>query len=431
MPFETDERLKSYLDSNQQHREQLSLAVLAIDPRYSDPRPRHPRGGPDGGRDIEATFRGELRVFGAVGFINQANDSTAQKRRIAGKFEDDLKRALEAEPGLKAFVFLPNIDLTAGEEDALVDIAKDKGLEHCEVFDRERLRIALDSPDGLAARFQFLRLPLSEAEQASFFARWGDDIQSVIATGFQKMESRLARVLFLEESRDPFNRLTVVVKLDRQYEANEIGHFRLFCDLWLKEQKDGVVGLLFGISDRAGRFRTDSYEREDAAGIRAGIGGGQWQKRLVDEAVEAEDDPKDEYVATGSLSSVGMETVEYLSFAYSDDPLIRFEPGLSLRDLNDASFILVSSKGLAEKLTELRIYAGGYEILRIGADGIQVDESEFPDFIPAEFSESELQDPWVRVRPSSGSSVFHLRFYEKTPRRLVAPEAIGEDRDGT
>jgi hypothetical protein len=39
---------------------------------------------------------------------------------------------------------------------------------HCEVVDRERMRIALDSPDGFSIRFQYLDIPLSEAEQASF-----------------------------------------------------------------------------------------------------------------------------------------------------------------------------------------------------------------------------------------------------------------------
>ena len=75
MPYQTDERLKSYLDTNQLHREQLCRAILAIDKRFSDVRPRHPRGGPDGGRDIEALFRDESLAYGAVGFVNQANDS--------------------------------------------------------------------------------------------------------------------------------------------------------------------------------------------------------------------------------------------------------------------------------------------------------------------------------------------------------------------
>ena len=48
----------------------MCRAILAIDKRFSDVRPRHPRGGPDGGRDIEAVYRGDQITFGAVGFVN-------------------------------------------------------------------------------------------------------------------------------------------------------------------------------------------------------------------------------------------------------------------------------------------------------------------------------------------------------------------------
>ena len=53
------------------------------------------------------------------------------------------------------------------------------------------LRIALDNVDGFSIKFQYLNISLSEAEQASFFAKWGDDIQSIISTGFQKIDNTL------------------------------------------------------------------------------------------------------------------------------------------------------------------------------------------------------------------------------------------------
>jgi hypothetical protein len=80
MPYQTDGRLKGYLDTNLLYREQLCLSVSAIDKRFSDVRPRRPRGGPDGARDIDAVYQGVQRVFGAVGFVNQANDSDEHKK---------------------------------------------------------------------------------------------------------------------------------------------------------------------------------------------------------------------------------------------------------------------------------------------------------------------------------------------------------------
>ena len=209
MSFQTDERLKSYLDTNQLYREQMCRAVLATDKRFSDVRSRHPRGGPDGGRDIQAVYRDEQITFGAVGFVNQGNDSNEQKTTIKKKFSDDLESAISADKKLKAFVFFTNINLTIGEKDSLIEKAKKEGVLFCDILDRERIRITLDSPDGFSIRFQYLNIPLSEEEQASFFSRWGDDIQSVISSGFQQLEGTLNRVLFLQESNDPIASLTI------------------------------------------------------------------------------------------------------------------------------------------------------------------------------------------------------------------------------
>lgn len=96
MPTETDIRLKSWLDTNQRDREQMCRAVLALDAYYSDVRPRHPSGGPDGGRDIEAVLNGDCAAYGAVGFHNSANDSNDPKKRIRAKFSSDLASALAA-----------------------------------------------------------------------------------------------------------------------------------------------------------------------------------------------------------------------------------------------------------------------------------------------------------------------------------------------
>src|SRR5215831_15417116 len=152
MTYTTDERLKGYLDTNQLGREQLCRAVLEIDNRFSEVRPRHPRGGPDGGRDIEAVYRHAQRAFGAIGFVNQANDSKEQKQRLFAKFSEDLASALGADQSPDTLVFFTNLNLSIGEKHALVREARQSGISYCDIFDRERLRIALDAPDGFSIR---------------------------------------------------------------------------------------------------------------------------------------------------------------------------------------------------------------------------------------------------------------------------------------
>jgi len=425
MPYQTDERLKSYLDTNQLHREQMCLAILSIDKRFSEVRPRHPRGGPDGGRDIEATFRHEQRAFGAVGFINQADDSDDKKKRIKGKFSDDLQTALDASPSPAAFFFLTNINFTAGEKASLTLEAKAKGFSYCEIFDRERLRIALDSPDGFSIRFQYLGIPLSEEEQASFFAKWGDDIHSVISTGFQRIESTLDRVLFLQETSDVMSSLAVLFELDRIYRAEEIGHFRAFCSLYLKEPKHKIFSVLFGSSDKPERMRRDVPKNtiEQRAGIRYGMSGGQWELYL-DQSDESTDDVSkdipEKYQQVGSSSSIGMDEVRFIRIEYHKNGFIRLFPTLSLRNFNQASFMPILNSTLATKIKCIHIFANEYKLLEITRSDFNIDETPFEPSIPVDFSDSELADNWVRIRPIRASA-FQFSFSEQTPQRTFSP----------
>lgn len=429
MPYHTDERLKSYLDTNQLHREQMCRAILAIDKRFTDVRPRHPRGGPDGGRDIEAVYRGDQVTYGAVGFVNQANDSEEQKKTIKAKFKSDLSSALSAAKKPSVFVFFTNINFTIGEKESLIDKARKSEILFCEIVDRERLRISLDSPDGFSIRFQYLNISLSEEEQASFFARWGDDIQSVISTGFQRIENTLNRILFFQESSDVLAHLTLSFELDRKYTAEEIGHFRLFCSMYLKEPKQKILSFLFGSSDKSNRMRNDidADFTEQKQGIKYGISGGQWEQHIdLEEENNVESDEENEeekYECVGSSSSIGRDEIEFLPISYSKDSFIRFFPGLTLRDLDGAMFLPIVNKSLAEKVKAIHIYSNGYKLQEISGSDFNVDKSEFDPNIPVVFSEDELTDPWVRVRPN-GASAFHVRFFEETPKRMYVPSQV-------
>ncbi|MCK5603018.1 hypothetical protein KAR91_14135 [Candidatus Pacearchaeota archaeon] len=429
MPYKTDERLKSYLDTNQLSREQMCRAILSIDKRFKDVRPRHPRGGKDGGRDIEAVYKENQKTYGAVGFLNQANDSREQKQQIKNKFNKDLSSALDTENKPEVFVFLTNISLTIGEKDDLLSKATKMGLSYCDVFDRERLRIILDSPDGFSIRFQYLNISLSEAEQASFFAKWGDDIQSVISTGFQKIKDTLGRILFLQEASSAMTNLTVTVKLDRKYSAEEIGHFRLFCVMQLREPKHNIMSLLFGACDKAKRKWCDSdIHFNEQPGIKYGMAGGQWERYIsFDDTAKWNPRNKDEgiseYKLTGSTHGGGTDFMEFLSISYSEIGFIRLLPRLSLNDIDNAMFLPVLNKSLAEKVNSIHIYADGYKLQETLKSSFHIDANPFDQMIPVEFSSKELNDPWVRIRPTD-CSAFRIQFFEETPKRIFAPSQI-------
>jgi hypothetical protein len=411
--YQTDERLKGYLDTNQLAQERMCRAVLALDKRFTNVTPRHPRGGPDGGRDIQAQLNNEQLTFGAVGFLTQANDSAEHKKKVRAKFEDDLKSALDAEPSPQAFVFFTNVNLTVGEKDDLISRAKNKGVAFCEIFDRERIRLQLDQADGFATRFQYLGIPLSEPEQASFFAKWGDDIQSMVTTGFQRIERTLERIMFLQESFDVLDGITLEFELDREYSADEIGHFRAFCYMHLKEPKLKIFRIVFGSTDKSQRMRTDGQISPQPSGIKHGIAGGQWESRLP----EKKDKPR-EYQNVGSSSSIGMDPVRAIFLKYDhDQSLLRYQPRISLRDIDQAMFLPMLNKSLAEKVISISLYANGYLLQRTTRPHFSIDTTSFEPDIPVQFDETELADPWVRIRPER-SSAFSISFSDETPQRM-------------
>ena len=308
----------------------------------------------------------------------------------------------------------PTRIFTVGEKEGLSVQGKEIGLLSCEVFDRERMRIALDSPDGLATRFQYLQLALSEAEQASFFARWGDDIQAVIATGFERVETVLRRVLFLEESRSPLSSLTVTVEFDDVYQAEEIGHFRMFCTFFLRQSIQDVSTIIFASADRSNRIRDQVQPsfHEQASGIKHGRCGGQWESN---ESVLGDDEATFCRRISAS-SSVGMNEVSSITASFN-----RFRgqtPLLRLYDFDRCSYSILCNKSLAEKVARIHVDSDGYAIHRIGSEEIRIEVIKETVDSPVEFTDEELKDPWVILRPEDGSTFFAVDFFDSTPIRL-------------
>jgi len=424
MTYSTDERLKGYLDTNQLQRERMCLAILAIDKRFTNVRPRHPRGGPDGGGDIDATFQGEQKAIGAIGFVNQATDSNGHKTKAKKKFNADLKSALKAEPDLKVFVFFTNVNLTVSEKDALILEAKASGLAHCEVIDRERMRLVLDGADGLSIRFQALGMPMSEAEQATFFARWGDDIQNVIVDGFGEIKKSLNRMQFLQEMRFPLANLVIMLELDREYDAVEIGHFRFFVSLSLMEPRDGLIMVTFGTTDRAGRFEAKSVKDVEAIlpGIEHSMTGVRWERRIPgmeddSHKTRVADDDADEGIMVQGFTSIGQEKVRFLRAAFGYGVgLFRFGSYLCLSDLDGSMLALFVNRSLADKVKAIHFYGNEYKLGEHGAFRKDKPVSEFrPDAL---FTPDELADEWVRIMKDGP---FRIQFSETTPVRVFEP----------
>ena len=176
------------------------------------------------GRDIEGLYKGTQRTFGAVGFINDATDTQEHRRKAKAKFIEDLARVTaigtsERDFAPEVFVFFTNVGLTPAIIDDLKKTAYNHNIEVCEIYDRERMRIMLDSNTGYAIRQRYLDISLTDSEQKDFFDRWGEQLQTIISASLGDIDSMIRRLHFLAEAQSLVDQISVIVKLSRPLSA--------------------------------------------------------------------------------------------------------------------------------------------------------------------------------------------------------------------
>lgn len=109
----------------------------------------------------------------------------------AKKFKSDLESSLKH--NRSGFIFLTNQELTVGERSTLEKTAAGKG-KRCLIYHRERLRVMLDSPAGYGLRLRHLHVPMSNEEQAAFFAASGQSFTDAIKAQTRAIDSLAKRI---------------------------------------------------------------------------------------------------------------------------------------------------------------------------------------------------------------------------------------------
>jgi hypothetical protein len=368
--------LRSWLDARQTERERMCLAVLGLDRRYSDVQPRRPKGGPDGGRDIQASFRGEI-VWGAVGFRNQVSDSPEDKREAQKKFTSDLDAALTEKPDLKGFVFFTNVDLTPAESQALETHARSRGITHVDIYGRERIRIALDSPEGLASRFQYLQIHLSDAEQAAFFARFGNDIQALITREFGQVDSKLNRLEFLQECQKPLRRVGIVLDFASPITPRELGPYRVLVVIQDLRRRDPHPALCI-----AGRDSYPTYSIAGAEELRHGHQHIAWSV-CPDAALQA------------TIISFGEVWLQQLLIDANLSP--DSTPFPTLGSLDDQTVWVYCTASLLKQLSGLGLIANDYVLFYEPIAEIASMGGDLLVQLPVHLTERPSGEPWIAL----------------------------------
>jgi hypothetical protein len=402
VPQKTEQALRNHLDSKQVSREQMCLSLLQLDKRFSLVEPRRPKGGRDGGRDIQATYQGEHVAYGAVGFVNSANDGCPQKRVIKTKFVDDLKSALRAKPDLRVFVFFTNIDLTPKEQDEYKHHAHSRGISTVEIFYRERIRIMLDNPRGLAIRFAYLDIELSRAEQAAFFNEFGAELQALVTRKFDTVDRVLHRLEFLQDLSRELIWLSAVVRLDKMYSASELGHFRIVLRFKPLRRRRSQSGWWIALRDS--HVKMWGEEKVSMMGFRSLAG-------VTDNEPPLSDRP--------------------LHYQMTDTDVLRIEPEVTddfpirtVGELDQTELQLYCNESLVDKIAEVEVFANTYRVASV--DRRELGEIfGWPSYYwPLPLTETELASRWIALNMKSDqqSSIYKkwlIDFHLQTPVRTL------------
>lgn len=434
---ETDRRLKDHLNTNQVKRERMCLDILSVQNDFTDVRPRLPNGGPDGGRDIQGHYKQDL-FFGAVGFVNDATDLEPHRKQISKKFKDDLKNALrERKDGNqkpKAFVFFTNVGLTPGIISSLQKHAYGKGIGYCDIFDRERIRIVLESNRGYAIRFRYLDIPLSDAEQKDFFGTWADEINSAIGSGLRGIDQTTKRIQFLLESQMLLNSLATLIKLDATIWEACGGEFFFQTTLSLRVHSEGFIGLTYGggtkeIIETLPEW--EAHQKRFTRNSQYGFGfswlmpetpqHGRYFHDIdtLEHPKNVKADEKLEYIRTSSSTGILEVDKPYLYFPTLSEPFLdRFQPTCKLIELDGCMILFECNKEISDHIEEISIVGGGYELLKLNKSDFRPQEGSYDRLkVPLEGKQEAKSHEWVTIRPSKMSSCFSIDLMSQTPRR--------------
>ncbi len=380
----------------------MCLAILTLDARFSEVKPRRPKGGPDGARDIEAVFQNEEKVWGAVGFRKNVKDDSKDKLWVKKKFKDDVDAAKKENPSLWGFIFFTNIDLTPKEKERLEEYAHLKGLPFVEVYFRERLLVQLNSPRGLGFRLQYLSIDLSSAEQRAFFAEYGQALEGLLQRGFSGIDERLHRQEFLQECQRPLVSADLVITLNRPLNAEELGHYR-----FLAQIKDSSGGhrhrsLWIGGQDA---FRSATRSEDGSTALLLGTMRLAWFREL-DEMLTG---PGDMQAVERPLNASPFKASEALANSpqpggWSTKQLkvgICLEGGhgpfSTLSDLERKWVFMWVTKPLVPLIDSMYLIVNGYVLAGGPREQLHVKEESTPPSWIKTLTDKEANTPWVCV----------------------------------
>ena len=274
-------------------------------------------------------------------------------------------------------MFFTNIDLTPTEVDELNIIAKERNIKLIEIYYRERIRISLDSSDGLGIRFQYLNINLSEAEQAAFFSRWEKGLESLILKNFNNVDQKLARIEFLSQMSRDIQQIHFLIQLDRGYTADELGKYKFVVQIFDSSvEKDPWDSLYIAGFDQNGKVFNEGEEFKVI-----GIQKQSWYNYEEKFKFNCSTGFKEITNMLNSSVYIGGKSL----------------PFLKMQDLDNKSVYFYLSKSLLDKLKGIFLIANNYIIVGSHRKDLHFkNQSPLDDTnMPKEFYEPKNHLEWI------------------------------------
>ena len=412
----------------------MCVELLQTHRDFSDVRPRLPKGGPDGGRDLEATYKDGRRVVGGVGFVNDATDTAEHRRKAESKFNKDLANlstisADEHKRMPEVFVFFTNVGLTPTIVKSLTKSAYAANVSLCEIFDRERIRLMLDCNTGYAIRQRHLAISLSDAEQKDFFDRWGSQLQRMMSTTLGSIETVAHRLHFLAEAEFLVDRIWVTVELSSSLGDVSGGDFLFQVQVVLHPHSDGLYSVKFGSGSEAIvesieeiRSRSTHFprNRQVGFGFASILPGTPQHERQKAIGRDMDGDETDRWFAVGSSHGILEIEKPYIQTSYGSEPFIeRPFPTCRLIDLNRCMIVFCCNATIANHIEEISLTANQYRILHLRRDDLRIEDVSLDlSHLPEPLGHLTVLGGWKVLRPSDGSA-FRPTFDTGTPERWL------------
>jgi hypothetical protein len=329
---------------------------------------------------------------------------------------------------------LTNVGLTPGIIGDLQRLTYGRGVSHCEILDRERLRIILDSNRGYSTRFRYLDISLSDAEQKDFFSAWADGITSLIGSGMKGIDQTTKRIQFLLESQLLLDNLGIIIKLDAPIWKVCRGEFFFQASVTLRVHAKGLMGFTFGGGSDKIVESLDEWEEGGRGFAKNGQYGfcfswvlpdteqympfKEHEKKLEHPKGAANEDRMEHIRTSGPRGILEVQRDQLYFTALSEPFLFRFEPTCKLLELHGAMVLFDCSKEIADHISEIRIVGGGYELMKLDRSDLNAVKGSFDRLqVPKEGKQEADGHEWTTLRPTTLSSAFSIDLMHTTPKR--------------